>query len=228
MKCRKKSVTWFNPPYSKNVKSNIGRDFLTLLDNAFPPSNPLHKLFTRHTVKLSYSCMPNMAQAVARHNLKILSEDRQQPDQTPACNCRNGPGSCPVEGKCRSDCVVYRATVTETVSGKTETYTGMTGREFKDRWREHKHDIKKKAAKQPTRLSAHTWSLKDNTTDFKIDWKIVERSTPYNPITKKCRVCLKEKFYIMYDEPGSTLNKRQEVFNTCRHRKKKLLDNFNS
>ena len=27
-KCRKKSVTWFNPPYSKNVKSNIGRDFL--------------------------------------------------------------------------------------------------------------------------------------------------------------------------------------------------------
>ena len=117
---------------------------------------------------------------------------------------------------------------TETVSGKSETYTGMTGREFKDRWREHKHDIKKKAAKQPTRLSAHTWSLKDNTTDFKIDWKIVERSTPYNPITKKCRVCLKEKFYIMYDEPGSTLNKRQEVFNTCRHRKKKLLDNFNS
>ena len=118
--------------------------------------------------------------------------------------------------------------MTKTVSGKTETYTGMTGREFKDRWREHRHDIKKKAAKQPTRLSAHTWSLKDNTTDFKIDWKIVERSTPYNPITQKCRVCLKEKFYIMYDEPGSTLNKRQEVFNTCRHRKKKLLDNFNS
>ena len=74
-KCRKKSVTWFNPPYSKNVKSNIGRDFLKLLDTAFPPTNPLHKLFTRHTVKLSYSCMPNMAQAVARHNSKILNED---------------------------------------------------------------------------------------------------------------------------------------------------------
>ena len=25
----------------------------------------------------------------------------------------------------------------------------------------------------------------------------------------------------MYDKSGSTLNKRQEVFNTCRHRKRK-------
>jgi hypothetical protein len=30
----------------------------------------------------------------------------------------------------------------------------------------------------------------------------------------------------MYDKSGSTLNKRQEVFNTCRHRKRKLLENF--
>ena len=37
-KCRKKSVTWFNPPYSKNVKSNIEKDFLQLLDTAFPPA----------------------------------------------------------------------------------------------------------------------------------------------------------------------------------------------
>ena len=90
--------------------------------------------------------MPNMAHTVTRHNLKILNEDRQQPDQIP-----NGPGTCPVQEKCRSDCVVYRAAVTETMSGYTETYTGMTGREFKGRSREHKHNIKKKTAKQPTR-----------------------------------------------------------------------------
>ena len=47
-KCRKKSVTWFNPPYSKNVKSNIGRDFLQLLDSAFPPVI-LHKNSSQDT-----------------------------------------------------------------------------------------------------------------------------------------------------------------------------------
>jgi hypothetical protein len=43
-------------------------------------------------------------------------------------------------------------------------------------------------------------------------------------------VCIKEKFYIniMYDKSGSSLNKRQEVFDTYRHRKKKLLENFKS
>ena len=114
--------------------------------------------------------------------------------------------------------------MTETISGKKETYTGMTGREFKDRWREQKY----KTSKNPTQLFLHTWALKDQAKDFNIDWEIIEKSTPHNPINKKCMLCLKETFYIMYDNTGSTLNKKQEVFNTCRHRKKKLLENFNS
>ena len=76
MKNRKKSVTCFNPPFSLNVMSKVGKEFLTLLDNSFPPSNPLHKLFTRQTVKISYKRMPNMAQAVAGHNSKLMREDR--------------------------------------------------------------------------------------------------------------------------------------------------------
>ena len=73
-RCRKKEVTWFNPPFSNHVRTNVGKEFLKLVDTAFPPSNPLHKLFNRHTLKLSYRCMPNMAQAVARHNKGILSK----------------------------------------------------------------------------------------------------------------------------------------------------------
>ena len=134
--------------------------------------------------------------------------------------------TCPVGGKCRTDCVVYRATITETNSGQVETYTGMTARQFKDRWREHKSDIRNPSTNKPTRLSAHIWKLKEKNIDFDIGWEILERASDYNPTTKKCRVCLKEKYFIMYDRPGSTLNKRQEVFNTCRHRKKKLLENF--
>ena len=59
-KTRKRAVTWFNPPFSANVSTNVGKEFLKLIDTAFPPNNPLHKLFTRNTVKISYKCMPNM------------------------------------------------------------------------------------------------------------------------------------------------------------------------
>ena len=72
-KNRKRSITWFNPPFSLNVRTNIGKEFLNLLDRAFPPDNPLSKLFNRQTVKISYKRMPNMAQAVAGHNTRVLS-----------------------------------------------------------------------------------------------------------------------------------------------------------
>ena len=57
-----------------NVRTNIGKEFLNLLDKAFPPDNPLSKLFNRQTVKISYKRMPNMAQAVAGHNSKRRKE----------------------------------------------------------------------------------------------------------------------------------------------------------
>ena len=72
---RKRKVTWFNPPFSMHVKTNVGKEFLKLVDRAFPPSNPLHKLFNRHTLKVSYRCMPNMASAVARHNKGLLQQN---------------------------------------------------------------------------------------------------------------------------------------------------------
>ena len=36
-KNRRKQITWFNPPYSLNVKSRVGQEFLKLVDNSFPP-----------------------------------------------------------------------------------------------------------------------------------------------------------------------------------------------
>ena len=166
-------MTWFNPPYSANVKSNVGRDFLQLLDNAFPPSNPLHKLFKRQTVKLSYKCMPNMAVAVSRHNAKVTKDDQQQVQPLPGCNCNKGPGTCPVQGRCLTDCVVYKATVTETVSRKSETYTGMTGNTFKDRWYGHSADMRNPGGRSKTKLSTHIWNLKDMQTDFEIEWDFI-------------------------------------------------------
>ena len=77
-----------------------------------------------------------------------------------------------------------------------------------------------------TKLSEHIWKLKDNNINYTINWRILDKAPTFNPITRKCRVCLKEKFYIMYDRGGSSLNKRQEVFNSCVHRGQKLLGNL--
>ena len=71
-KTRKKTVTWFNSPYSMNVATNIGRDFLLLIDEHFPPGHPLHSVINRSTVKIGYRPVPNMGAQVARHNSNIL------------------------------------------------------------------------------------------------------------------------------------------------------------
>ena len=44
-KNRKRDIIWYNPPFSKNVSTNIGRAFLKLLDAEFPKEHVLHKIF---------------------------------------------------------------------------------------------------------------------------------------------------------------------------------------
>ena len=69
---RSRNIIWFNPPYNSNVITIIGYKFLQAIDDSFPPNNPLHKIFNRNTLKLSYSCMPNVHCIVSGHNKTIL------------------------------------------------------------------------------------------------------------------------------------------------------------
>ena len=50
---RKHRVTWFNTPYSMDVETNVGKEFLKLIDFHFPPGNILHSVLNRTTVKVS-------------------------------------------------------------------------------------------------------------------------------------------------------------------------------
>jgi hypothetical protein len=69
------------------------------------------------------------------------------------------------------------------------------------------------------------WEVKDSGTEHEITWDFIDRAPSFIPITKKWRLCLKEKYHIMYSPTSSKLNKRNEIFSTCRHRKQKLLIN---
>ena len=74
-----------------------------------------------------------------------------------------------------------------------------------------------------TTPSTHVWSLKDR--NLNIDIRETARAEPFNSATKKCQLCLTEKYLIMFKPEGATLNSRSEMFATCRHRKKILLQN---
>ena len=121
---RKRKIIWFNLPYSKNVRTNIARNFLHLIDKHFPKSSRLHKIFNRNTVKVSYSCMPNVKTIISNHNRHLL-EKRNEPSTDKNCNCR-ARDECPLNGKCLTKSIVYKAEITATDIGETKEYIGMT------------------------------------------------------------------------------------------------------
>ena len=100
----------FKPYY---VKTNIGRAFISLIDRCFPTGHKLRKIFNRNTIKLSYSCMPNVKQIIDGHNKNILKKaaQPQQDTTTKTCNCRKAD-ECPLKGECLLKEVVYQAKVT--------------------------------------------------------------------------------------------------------------------
>ena len=68
---RNRKVIWFNPPYGKQVSTNIAKRFLNLQDQYFPKQHKLHKFFNRNNVKNSYSCTENMSSFILSHNKKL-------------------------------------------------------------------------------------------------------------------------------------------------------------
>ena len=59
------------PPFNANVKTNVGEQFLRLIDRYIPKE--YRKLFNRQNVKVSYCTMPNMAEIVQSHNARVLA-----------------------------------------------------------------------------------------------------------------------------------------------------------
>ena len=221
---RKRCIIWFNPPYSRSVVTNVGREFLQIMDKHFPPGNPLHQIFNRSKVKMSYRCTPNLSRQISGHNSKVLSEFRKS--QGPQvmekeCNCRKR-NECPVDGKCLQQGVVYQATIRRG-DRQTDTYIGLTATSFKDRWRNHKSNFKTRNPKNATALSKHIWALEDQDIRYDVSWKIVSRAKPFNHVTGVCQLCTREKYFIIFKPEMASLNSRNEIAGPCLHKHSNLL-----
>ena len=87
--------------------ATLENKFFHLLDRCFPPGHQLHKLLNRNTVKLSYSCMPNVKQIISAHNKAVLNSIKPKPNtQNNNCNCRK-ERRCPLEGSCLTNNVIF-------------------------------------------------------------------------------------------------------------------------
>ena len=215
---RPQNITWYNPPFSKNVATNVGNKFLCIVKESFTPGHPLRKIFNRNTLKVSYSCMPNLERKISTHNKFCLVNNSQS--QEKSCNCRD-KHSCPLGGDCLIQNMVYQATVVSPMG--RETYIGLTANQFKPRFRNHTASFRNESKRNPTELSKHIWSLKDAKTEFTMTWKIMARARPYSNVTKRCNLCITEKFFIICKPGAGTLNKRNELASACRHTAKYLI-----
>ena len=156
---RGRKITYFNPPFSQSVKTNVGGKFLKILDKCFPKGHILRKILNRNTVKISYRCMPNMTKFLSKHNSQISRPNRPPQTRTSMCNCQK-KDECFLPGRCLTDKVVYTATVTDE-NDNIETYTGLTCKTFKERHYKHKNSFKYQNSDNSTTLSSYIWGLKD-------------------------------------------------------------------
>ena len=100
----------------------------------------------------------------------------------------------------------------------------MTQGKFKTRYTQHKSSFKLKTQSKSTTLSQHVWKKQMNPSPA-IKWEIITKCPTYKPGNKSCNLCTTEKLFILKNSlDPNNLNKRNDIFTRCIHRKKYKLD----
>ena len=210
---------------SRVVSTNVGKKFLQLLRHHFPPSNRLHKIFNKNTVKVSYCCTQNVASIIKSHNKKLINTSTKS---TLPCNCRK-KHEFPLDGKCRAKNIVYKCTA-PLDRYPSKVYLGTTEGDFKQRFYNHRMSFNNEDYFKDTTLSKYVWEIKRKLKIMpSLKWSIIKSVPAYSNISKKCQLCLQEKFEILnYPNPNELLNKKSRLISKCCHVNKFLLSNYKS
>ena len=76
----------------------------------FPPGHKFSALFNRNTIKVSYSCMPNIKAEIHKHNINTLEKAQRKHPDTQLCNCTNKK-QCPLNRQCLTESIVYQPNI---------------------------------------------------------------------------------------------------------------------
>ena len=135
---RKRKIIWFTLQFSLNIKSNISKSFLKLIDKHFPKGIRLHKVFNRNTVKVSYSCLPNISRIITAHNKNIIKKEENK--NIKSCNC-HVKDFCPLNGDRIAKSIVYLYNVKSETNEEGANNIGLTEHTFKDRYYKHRNSF---------------------------------------------------------------------------------------
>ena len=101
------------------VKTKVGKYFLNLIRKHFPPRHKFSKLFNGSTIKVSYSCMPDIKAEIYKHNKNTLEKAQQKRPDTQLFNCTNKK-QCPLKGQGITKSIVCQANITANIPGYKE------------------------------------------------------------------------------------------------------------
>ena len=138
------------------------KSFSESYKKALSPRHKFSKLFNRNTIKVSYSCMPNIKAKIHKHNKNILGKAQQKNPDTQLCNCASKK-QCPY------------------IPGyKEKVYFGVSETTHKVRYGNHKQLFTKQHHKNDTELSKEYWKVKQQNGTPRIKWKVLKKCHAYN------------------------------------------------
>ena len=160
--------------------------------------------------------MRNMKSIVNSNNRKIIQEEPKETEQK--CNCPRNK-TCPLNGNCLSRNTIYLGKVTSDLPDYGENkYAGLSEPVMKKRLGNHNLSFRDRTYAK-CEIAKEVWRINDRGGNYNIEWEIVGHAASYNPITKKCHLCLSEMLYIN-ENVDNLLNTRKELVQKCRHRNK--------
>ena len=167
-----------------------------------------------------------MASQISRKNGRVKKQNVEP--TPPTCNCQvSRKPNCPVPGKCTATNVCYHCRVEREDNHTCKNYAGMTAQVLKTRIGQHLTDAKKfhpvTNKSGMSKLSQHVGGLIFSNIPWSWHWDILCHAKIFSPISERCDLCVKEKYYILYHPELASLNIRSELFSACRHKDRFLL-----
>ena len=152
------------------------------------------------------------------------------------CNCQKSR-ECPLDGNCVVESVIYQAEILQEgeIEGNGHTYVGLAGGLFKFRMANHAQSCKNINNRKQSKLSEYIWDLKSKGIEnFILKWSVLAHESGFNRKSRRCQLCIREKVEILCNiknKANKAINKREEIFRRCLHRRKHflgdILENYN-
>ena len=145
-----------------------------------------------------------MGTIIKSHNKKLINSNSHHAQP---CSCRKK--DCTLEGKCRTENIIYKCVVS-TSDHPDKAFLGTSEGDFTERYYKHVSSLKNETQINKTTLAKYVWKLKQryNITPT-LKWYIAKSVPSYSNVIKSCMLCLHKKFEILtYTNQNELLSKR--------------------